>query len=158
MGWAVGLTLHPGKSYIEASFRMINRTPVPTSMLSFSNVAVHVNDNYQIIFPPSTQFVTFHAKRDFTTWPMRPPSTPASDFTTGVDVSWYKNHYSATSMFAWNYQDDFSPATTTAETPASSASPTTMSFPARSSGPGATVRAAWRRKISSPIPTARTSN
>ncbi len=107
MGWAVGLTLHPGKSYLQASFRMINRTPVPTSMLSFSNVAVHVNDNYQIIFPPSTQFVTFHAKRDFTTWPIATTKYAGSDFTKGVDVSWYKNHYSATSMFAWNYQDDF---------------------------------------------------
>jgi len=107
MCWAVGLTLHPGKSYLEAAFRMINRTPVPTSMLSFSNVAVHVNDTYQIIFPPSTQFVTFHGKRDFTTWPIATTKYAGSDFTAGVDVSWYKNHYNATSMFAWNYQDDF---------------------------------------------------
>ena len=107
MNWAVGLTLHPGKSYLEASFRMINRTPVPTSMLSFSNVAVHVNDSYQIIFPPSTQFVTYHAKRSFTTWPVATTRFNGSDFTAGVDVSWYKNHLSGNSMFAWNYQDDF---------------------------------------------------
>ena len=107
MEWAVGLTLHPGKSYLEASFRMINRTPVPTSMLSFSNVAVHVNDTYQIIFPPSTQFVTYHAKHDFTTWPIATTKFNNADFTGGVDVSWYKNHASANSMFAWNYQDDF---------------------------------------------------
>jgi len=107
MCWVVGLTLHPGRSYLEASFRIINRTPVPTSMLSFSNVAVSVNDTYQIIFPPSTQFVTFHAKRDFTTWPIATTKYAGSDFTAGVDVSWYKNHYNATSMFAWNYQDDF---------------------------------------------------
>ena len=66
MRWAVGLTLRPGKSYLEASFRMVNRTPVPTSMLCFANVAVHVNENYQVIFPPSTQFGTDHAKREFT--------------------------------------------------------------------------------------------
>ena len=42
MRWTVGLTLRPGKSYLEASFRMVNRTPVPTSMLCFANVAVHV--------------------------------------------------------------------------------------------------------------------
>jgi tetratricopeptide (TPR) repeat protein len=107
MCWVVGLTLHPGRSYLEASFRIINRTPVPTSMLSFSNVAVHVNDTYQIIFPPSTQFVTFHAKRDFATWPIATTKYAGSDFTAGVDVSWYKNHYNATSMFAWNYQDNF---------------------------------------------------
>ena len=44
MRWAVGITLRPGRSYLEASFRVVNRTPVPTSMLCFSNVAVHVND------------------------------------------------------------------------------------------------------------------
>lgn len=107
MDWAVGLTLHPGKSYLEASFRMINRTPVPTSMLSFSNVAVHVNDSYQVIYPPSTQFVTYHAKKDFTTWPIATTKFNGADYTAGVDVSWYKNHATASSMFAWNYQDDF---------------------------------------------------
>jgi tetratricopeptide (TPR) repeat protein len=107
MCWAVGVTLHPGKSYLEASFRIINRTPVPTTMLSFSNVAVHVDDSYQIIFPPSTQFVTHHAKRDFTTWPIATTKYAGADFTKGVDVSWYKNHYGANSMFAWNYKEDF---------------------------------------------------
>jgi tetratricopeptide (TPR) repeat protein len=107
MCWAVGLSLFPGKSYLQASFRMINRTPLPTSMLSFSNVAVHVDDTYQIIFPPSTQLVTFHAKREFTTWPVATTKFNGADFTSGVDVSWYKNHVTANSMFAWNYQDDF---------------------------------------------------
>jgi tetratricopeptide (TPR) repeat protein len=107
MGWCVGLTLHPGKSYLQASFRMVNRTPVPTSMLSFSNVAVHVDDTYQVIYPPSTQFVTYHGKRDFTTWPIATTKFNGADYTAGVDVSWYKNHATASSMFAWNYQDDF---------------------------------------------------
>jgi tetratricopeptide (TPR) repeat protein len=107
MCWAVGVTLHPGKSYVEASFRMVNRTPLPTSMLSFSNVGVHVNDTYQVIFPPSTQFVTSHFKRDFTTWPIATNRFYNTDYSAGVDVSWYKNHPTGTSMFAWNYQDDF---------------------------------------------------
>jgi tetratricopeptide (TPR) repeat protein len=107
MEWTVGVTVYPGKSYFSAAFRMINRTPVPTSMLSFSNVAVHVDDTYQVIYPPSTQFVTYHGKRDFTTWPIATTKFNGSDFTAGVDVSWYKNHPTANSMFAWNYQDDF---------------------------------------------------
>src|SRR5208283_769480 len=88
MCWAVGVTLHPGKSYLEASFRMVNRTPLPTSMLSFSNVGVHVDDTYQVIFPPSTQFVTSHFKRDFTTWPIATNRFYNTDYTAGVDVSW----------------------------------------------------------------------
>jgi tetratricopeptide (TPR) repeat protein len=107
MRWAIGMTLRPGRSYLEVSFRIINRTPVATSMLCFSNVAVHVNDDYQIIFPPRTQHVTYHGKRDFTTWPIATTRFNNADFTAGVDVSWYKNHESSNSMFAWNYEDDF---------------------------------------------------
>ena len=105
--WAVGITLHPGKSYIEASFRMMNQTPLPVSMLCFSNVAVSVNDNYQVIFPPSTQHVTYHTKNQFTTWPIATGRFNNADFGTGVDASWYKNHIGSMSMFAWNFQDDF---------------------------------------------------
>ena len=107
MRWAVGYTLRPGKSYVEASVRILNRTPVVNTMLCFANVAVHVNENYQVIFPPSTQFGTHHHKREFTTWPVSTGKYGGSDFSKGVDVSWYKNHDSANSIFAWNYEDDF---------------------------------------------------
>ncbi len=107
MRWAVGYTLHPGKSVLECTVRIINRTPLPNTMLCFANVAVHANDNYQVIFPPSTQYVTFHGKNQFTTWPIATTRFNGADFTRGVDVSWYKNHNSAMSMFAWNYEDDF---------------------------------------------------
>src|ERR1017187_7769822 len=49
MRWAVGYTLRPGKSYLEASLRILNRTPVENSMLCFANLAVHANDTYQVI-------------------------------------------------------------------------------------------------------------
>jgi tetratricopeptide (TPR) repeat protein len=107
MRWAVGYTLHPGKSVLECKVRIINRTPLPNSMLCFANVAVHANDQYQVIFPPSTQHVTFHGKREFTTWPIATTRFNGVDFTDGVDVSWYKNHQNAMSMFAWNCEDDF---------------------------------------------------
>ena len=54
MRWAVGYTLRPGRSYLEAQVRILNRTPVVETMLCFANVAVHVNENYQVIFPPGT--------------------------------------------------------------------------------------------------------
>ena len=97
MRWSVGVTLHPGKSYLEVAFRVSNRTPVPVSMLCFSNVAVHVNEDYQVIFPPSTQYGTGHSKRQMVSWPMNG----------GVDISWYKNHPDSQSVFAWNYDADF---------------------------------------------------
>ena len=107
MRWAVGYTLRPGRSVLECSVRILNRTPLANSMLCFANVAVSANDTYQVIFPPSTQFVTYHGKRDFAAWPVARSRFNGSDFTAGVDVSWYKNHPTANSMFAWNYQDDF---------------------------------------------------
>ena len=107
MRWAVGYTLRPGKSYLEASVRIVNRTPVANTMLCFANAAVHANQDYQVIFPPSTQYVTHHHKREFTTWPIATTRYGGYDFRPGTDVSWYKNHIAANSMFAWNYSDDF---------------------------------------------------
>ena len=54
MRWAVGYTLRPGVSYLEVAVRILNRTPLVQSMLAFANVAVNANQDYQIIFPPST--------------------------------------------------------------------------------------------------------
>lgn len=107
MRWAVGYTLWPGKSYLTASLRILNRTPVVNTLLCFANVAVHVNEDYQVIFPPGTQYVTHHHKREFTTWPIATTRYGGYDFSRGVDVSWFKNHLAANSMFAWNYEDDF---------------------------------------------------
>lgn len=107
MRWAVGYTLRPGKSYLEAKLRILNRTPVVETMLCFANVAVHVNENYQTIYPPGTQFGTYHGKNQFTHWPVSHERYSGADFTQGVDVSWYKNHISSNSIFAWNYEDDF---------------------------------------------------
>jgi tetratricopeptide (TPR) repeat protein len=107
MRWAVGYTLRPGKAILEASVRILNRTPEVNTMLCFANLAVHANENYQVIFPPSTQFGVHHAKREFTDWPISHSTYGGADFSKGVDISWYKNHLSANSVFAWNYQDDF---------------------------------------------------
>ena len=72
-----------------------------------ANVAVHVNEEYQVIFPPSTLHGTFHGKGEFIDWPTATTMYAGADFTKGVDVSWYKNHIQANSIFAWNYSDDF---------------------------------------------------
>ena len=107
MRWAVGYTLRPGKAYLEASVRILNRTPVANTMLCFANVAVHASDDYQVIFPPSTQWGTGHGKRTFTTWPISNTIRGGPEMTTPTDISWYKNHIVSNSVFAWNYQDDF---------------------------------------------------
>jgi len=106
MRWIIGLTLYPDKSYIEATVKMFNRTALPNSILYWANVAVHVNDDYQVIFPPSIQAATYHSKNDFTYWPISNGRYRGVDYK-GVDLSWWKNHPNAVSFFAWDQQEDF---------------------------------------------------
>ena len=107
MRWVIGLTLYPDKSYFEAEVKIFNRTQVANSILAWANVGVHTNKNYQVIFPPSTDYVTYHSKNQFTTWPETNDIWRGIDYTKGVDLSWWKNHPSPSSFFAWNYENDF---------------------------------------------------
>ena len=70
MQWLVGLTLYPGKSYLKVTTKLLDGAPIVQSFLDFTNAAMHVNKNYQVIFPPDTQFAVFHAKVQFTHWPI----------------------------------------------------------------------------------------
>ena len=108
MQWAIGVTLHPGKSYMEISGRLMNSTQDDNSMLYWSNVSTHVDAHYQICFPQSTEFVTFHCKNWFAHWPITHETFNDMDFyRDGIDASWWKNHYMSNSMFAHDLKDDF---------------------------------------------------
>lgn len=101
--WAVGYTLYPDRSSVEVTIRLYNRTPLEQSFLIFANAAVHANEDYQIIFPPETQYGTFHSKTSFTEWPISHQVYAGRDYTSGVDVSWWKNHPEPTSIFDWGH-------------------------------------------------------
>jgi len=107
MKWLIGVSLYPDKSYIQVTVKVFNRTAVPHSMLYWANVAVHANDDYQVIFPPSVQVATYHSKNDFSHWPISNEVYRGTDYK-GVDLSWWKNHPEPISFFAWNLQEDFS--------------------------------------------------
>jgi len=107
MKWVIGLTLYPGSSILEATIKLFNRTPFAHSFLCWANVAVHTNPDYQIIFPPGTEYATYHGKNQFSQWPVSYETFNSVDYTAGVDVSWWMNHPQATSFFAWNYEDDW---------------------------------------------------
>ncbi|MCC6488625.1 MAG: DUF5107 domain-containing protein, partial [Candidatus Hydrogenedentes bacterium] len=107
MKWTIGMTLSPGCSRLDVTVKLFNRTPYTNSVLYWANVAIHATDGYQVIFPPSVQFATFHGKNEFTHWPISHEVFHGVDYTKGVDVSWWKNHPGATSFFAWNPRDDF---------------------------------------------------
>jgi tetratricopeptide (TPR) repeat protein len=107
MKFMLGISVYPDKSYFEVTFRPINSTPFANSFLYFANTSVHTNDDYQVQFPPSTVFGTYHAKNEFLKWPISHEIFNGIDYTQGVDVSWWKNHEEWTSIFAYNYTDDF---------------------------------------------------
>lgn len=65
-----GLTMHPGRAYLEVRVRLFNRTPLPQTFLWWANPAVHVDENHQSIFPPDVTAVMDHGKRDVSSFPL----------------------------------------------------------------------------------------
>lgn len=105
MDWAVGVTVHPERSWVEAKVRIANNTPFTHSMLYWANVSVHCDENYEVIFPPRTQFGTDHSKVSFTRWKMDEIVQGSGKI---EDLSLWKNYdYNSRSIFAWNFEDDF---------------------------------------------------
>jgi tetratricopeptide (TPR) repeat protein len=107
MRWVIGITLRPGRSYVEVSVRMLDRTPLSHSILYFANPAVHANEGYQVLFPPDVAWTTFHAKVDFSPWPIARGRFMGTDYAPGTDLSWWKNHPKPISFFVYHSDLDF---------------------------------------------------
>lgn len=109
MSWAIGLTLHPDNSYIEVNGRFFNNSQDRNSMLHWNNVATHVNENYQIIFPENTDFGTYHHKNSFLRWPVADAEYCGNPDYAGKDISYWKNLPALTggSVFVYDLKDDF---------------------------------------------------
>lgn len=102
----IGYTIFPNSSLVEMSIRPMNRTPLVNSMLFWANPSVHVDENYQVIFPPSVEYVTHHAKKEMTTWPISKHDYNNFEYE-GVDISWWKNIGVPSSFFSWNPQENY---------------------------------------------------
>jgi tetratricopeptide (TPR) repeat protein len=107
MRWTIGITAYPGKSYFSADVKISNPTPLTNTFLYWANVAAHTNKDYQVIFPPSVNLATYHAKNSFTNWPFSTEVYNGEDFTNGVDLSWWKNSVNQNSYFAYDLKEDF---------------------------------------------------
>ena len=102
----VGYTVYPNSSIVEMTIKPQNRTPIANSFLFWTNPSVHVDTTYQVIFPPSVQYVTQHAKREMTTWPIAHGNYNHFDYT-NVDISLWKNVGVPSSFFSWKPQEDY---------------------------------------------------
>ncbi|HAQ17643.1 MAG TPA: DUF5107 domain-containing protein [Prolixibacteraceae bacterium] len=107
MRWTIGITMFPGKSYYQTEVKIHNPTPYANTFLYWANVAAHTNKDYQVIFPPSVNTVTYHAKNSFAHWPVSKEIYNGEDFTKGVDISWWKNSVNQNSYFAYDLKEDF---------------------------------------------------
>jgi len=107
MRWTIGITAYPGKSYYSAEVKIHNPTSLTHTFLYWANVAAHTNKDFQVIFPPSVQFATYHAKNSFTHWPVSTEIYNRQDFTKGVDLSWWINSPNSNSYFAHDLKEDF---------------------------------------------------
>jgi tetratricopeptide (TPR) repeat protein len=107
MKGTVGICLHPGKAIVEAKVRLYNRTPFVQTFLWWANVGIRVHDQYQAFFPPDVTFVADHAKRAVSWYPVARNFYYGVDYTSGVDISWYKNIPVPTSYMVTKSDYDF---------------------------------------------------
>lgn len=105
MKWSIGLTMRPGRSYLEADCRFMNRQPYIESMLYWANVSVHCGADYQVLFPPSCRVGMDHHKTYFTPFPMGRPAVAIDEI---ADLSWWKKFTTDhRSIFAVDPDNDF---------------------------------------------------
>ena len=102
----IGYTVYPNSSLIDMSIHPMNGTDISNSFLFWANPAVNADTTYQVIFPPSVQYVTYHSKVYMTTWPIADGWYNRYDFT-GEDISMWKNTHVPSSYFSWEPKEDY---------------------------------------------------
>lgn len=103
----VGFTMFPDKAYLKIDETFSNPTDIPQTFLWWANPAVPVNDNTQSIFPPDVHAVFDHGKRAVSNFPIATGEYYKVDYSTGVDISRYKNVPVPTSYMAAHSDYDF---------------------------------------------------
>lgn len=102
-----GVTCYPDRAYLEISVQLYNRTSEPQTFLWWANPAVHVNDDYQSVFPPDVHAVMDHGKRDVSDFPIATGTYYKVNYAPGTDISRYKNIPVPTSYMAYHSDFDF---------------------------------------------------
>ncbi len=102
-----GATLYPDRAYLELTVQLYNRTSKPQTFLWWANPAVHVNDDYQSVFPPDVHAVMDHGKRDVSEFPIAKGTYYKVNYAPGTDISRYKNIPVPTSYMAYHSDFDF---------------------------------------------------
>jgi tetratricopeptide (TPR) repeat protein len=102
-----GFRLYPDRAYLEIDVQLYNRTSEAQTFLWWANPAVHVNDDYQSIFPPDVHAVMDHGKRAVSDFPIATGTYYKVNYAPGTDISRYKNIPVPTSYMAYHSDFDF---------------------------------------------------
>ncbi|MBQ3425525.1 MAG: DUF5107 domain-containing protein [Clostridia bacterium] len=102
-----GITLYPGKAYIEVKGRLYNPTEIPQTFSWWANPSVEANENTKTILPPDVHAVLDHNKRAVSKFPEATGIFCGTDFSEGVDISRYKNIPEPLSYMAQKSEYDF---------------------------------------------------
>jgi len=109
MRGVIGMTLRPGRSYIEVDYRINNTSTVTTTFLFWANVAITANDDFRTFWPPSQEIGVFHNNRSFIKWPLANETNDygRTSYAEGTDLTWWKNHPNPVSFFMWDIKEGF---------------------------------------------------
>jgi predicted Zn-dependent protease len=103
----IGITLYPGRSYVEAKYYLNNSKDVTKNFLFWANVAITANENFRTFWPPSQEIGVYHHNTSFAHWPVSHETYIGVDYTSGVDLTWWKNHPDPMSFFFWQGKEGF---------------------------------------------------
>jgi tetratricopeptide (TPR) repeat protein len=104
----VGICLYPGKAIVETKVRLFNRTSIPHTFLWWENTGVHINEQYQVIFPPDVHWTVYHTKAHVKPYPILSGQFgQGGNYSESTDVSWYVNSPMPNSFFAGDSKYEF---------------------------------------------------
>jgi len=105
----IGITLYPGKSYIEAKYYLNNGQSVTRNFLFWANVSITANKDFRTFWPPQQEIGVFHSNTDFTHWPISHETYRGVNYGAngGADLTWWKNHPTPVSFFFWQGKEGF---------------------------------------------------
>jgi tetratricopeptide (TPR) repeat protein len=89
------VTLHPGRTFLETTVKIWNRSLLPNRYLLWTNAGVPATDGSRFVYPMTKTIG--HDSSALGTWPVAE----------GVDLSWYKNNQNMLGVFGLDLYDNF---------------------------------------------------
>lgn len=105
----VGLTVPADRSFVRAEVSLYNGTPAARPFLWWANLAVEINENYAVVFPPDVEYVNDHDRRAVLSWPIakgRFDTARPYDYGDGVDIHYHRNIVVPSSFMVSKGQSD----------------------------------------------------